>query len=800
MVVPALNLKDTDAEPGRLSTAALDFEDLGGRITGTGGSLHTQIRSGAKEFSDLIAEPIRDLAEKNRNSWQSAVQGATWGAAVTSAWSGNVTEFRERRKELLTRWSAGQVGDFGVTMDQAQPGMAEVKAAERFHKEVDAAAEAEHTAIMGEFRKIWQKLETDAGERTAELKSGPNKTTLATLMDTGALGWAGFNLWGAQSPTPLDGGDGTALAKKFLRYLKDGELPPGSTWADFNALMAHAAFLQKNGGKLTAGEREFLSEFYEYLNREGREDRTSQLFRHEFWNGEEGGELRALMGNGLLALSDEKIGGGIEYLPGEVRQTLENGEFEHDPLHKDGPWLGLVPLAGLVAAAGGVHAKVRLKGGKDFSALMTLRLTESVDGLGRGEDLELARQALSVVFRNDEAKGALLTGEYDDAARFGEHTPEAVMRNLFGADWGDDGKTAAGLIDWIPDGMDSKDDKFRDLATRSAFSVYTTITNPEPTIWKTSALEWATDGFGKVGSDPAAPMASRNPAVAGALGDMIGHDLDEVFAASAEGAKNGLKGGEITLDWDTRERLFQIAMADKSTADTLGKTIYAQVINEAGGVEKWSPGEAGGYGEKNGTLTRLLDEGLARLKADTGEGLNEAADAAKGAKDDQRIVRWGNMGAAVLKEAVLAVPGVDRGSDALKLGTKILFELAKTAPGAANTEGWWMQHESGTGISGEASAPGFSSFNGQVTRAAVDGGGVTVAGLGKSLDALDDKVRGGLEIGGLVGDDGKLREWKDIAPDQRRAATAVFTDVLTEAEREALNKYVFNITGERLWK
>ena len=369
MAIPTLTLKDTDAEPGRLWTASLDFEDLGGRITGTGDDLHGSIRSGAKEFSDLIAEPIRDLADKNKGSWEKAVKGATWGAAVTSAWSTNVTEFRERRRELETRWAVALGSDFGVTMDQTQPGMAEVKAAERFNKEVDAAAATEHAAIMADFAKIWRKLESDAGERTNELKAGPTKATLATLMDTGALGWAGYNLWREMSPTPLDGDDGRRLADRINAALKNGELPSAADMANFNALLAHAAYLQKNGGKLSAGEVAFLRTLYNGLDKKGPYKDLSNLVDPAWYNSpgldpEAVERFKAGIGNGLLALSDEDLGGGYDLLPGGIREILDDQEGDPDGFSA-GEWgLGLSGLAGVMAATGGKFAVERLKGGE----------------------------------------------------------------------------------------------------------------------------------------------------------------------------------------------------------------------------------------------------------------------------------------------------------------------------------------------------------------------------------------------------------------------------------------------------
>ncbi|GIG65905.1 TPR repeat region-containing protein [Phytomonospora endophytica] len=799
MAVSALILPDTDAEPGKLTTASGQFEDLGGRITGTGGSLHAEIRKGATTFSDLIADPIRDLAEKNKSSWQKAVQGSTWGAAVTAAWSENVTEFRTRRQEILDRWTAAAAADFGVTMDVTQPGMAEAKAAERFNAEVDEKGAAVKGELMREFQRVWNKLEEDAGERTTELKAGPTKATLATLVDTGALGWAGFNLWGAKSPTPLDGAAGKALADKINAALKRGEAPSAADMANFNALLAHAAYLQKNGGTLSAGERAFLSSLFSGLDRKDMNKNFSNLITPGWLDAIKdkaaADGLRAALGNGLLALSDERLGGGYDQLPEGVREILDAEQREG--MNK-GDWgLGLSGLAGLLAATGGKYAAVKLQGGAEFSALTTIRITQNLTDINIARDEKLALGALEAAFRNPRGAGDILTGKYDDITGYGKDTNEWMMRELWGRKWPDDGKTVAGLIDWIPGALDSKDPGLSELAAKSAFEVYTTTTNVEKTRWDESAFQWMTDGFGRVGSDPAAPLASRNPFVTGAIGDLIGHDLDDVFGDAKDGVETRLDGGKISLDWETRERLFEIAMADKGTADRLGKAIYADIIKEAGGIENWSPGEGQGFGSKNGTLANLLDAGLARLQADTGDGLNDATDAAKAAKDEQRVVRWANMGAAVLKEAVLAIPGVDKAGDMTKLGTKVFFELAKTAPGSAHTEGWWNLRETGTGISGEKAVPGFASLNGQVYRSVLEGSGAGYGDIEKHFNALDERLRGDLRMDDLIQRDGTLREWSEIDPERRRAASAIYYDTMTDRERAVVDQYLETFRGER---
>jgi hypothetical protein len=145
------------------------------------------------------------------------------------------------------------------------------------------------------------------------------------------------------------------------------------------------------------------------------------------------------------------------------------------------------------------------------------------------------------------------------------------------------------------------------------------------------------------------------------------------------------------------------------------------------------------------------------------------------------------------------IPGVDKGADALKLGTKIFFELAKTGPGAASAEGWWTVRESGTGIAGEASVPGYSSFNGQITRSVADGAGVGHDDLAKSIAGLDSRLRGDLTVDDLVNRDGTLRDWEDIPADKRRAASSAYLDTLPGDDREALSKYIEVLTGERNW-
>ncbi|GLZ76493.1 hypothetical protein Afil01_13000 [Actinorhabdospora filicis] len=700
--IPSFSIKDTDADAGAISGAADNFYDIAGRVTGQGSTVRDLINGGAREFSTIIAEPIKGQAQKNMMAWLAATQGSVYGAAVTAAWGKNVAEFKRRRDALLAAWSAATSSDFGLTMPRSVGGDGAARDWELYDQKLQTAADKKFGEVTAEATALWRWFESEAGARGRELKAGPTKETLKELAEAGTLGWAGFNLFGGMSPTPLTEAEAQKLAEQLAARIMGGvPLTPEDlqNLRNIQALVTHAQWLQGNGGQLSAGELKFLEKYYGTLGLIPTKVEDYLKNAGQFMKPEDRDLLRATLGGGLLALSSEDLGGGYDKLPAPLRDLINHSTpiVGNDP---GASWAPVAALAPLLLAGG-----KQIIGGKEFSGRMTFFVADQLHPL-KGKDLEAARQLLEVSLNNKWANGEILSGKFTD---FGDKDGrERVIREIFGKEWGDDGATAAKLVDWIPDAAGSKDQALKDLAGGASAGLWDTLTNTKPGAYKTSAFEWVTDGFGKAGKDPAAPLGVVNPIIAQKLGAAVVPYLTDTFTEDPEGLKNGYdpKSG-LHLDEDTRRRAFQIIMGDEKAADALGGTVFALAGDDLRNLTHWDGADGEHAGAKAGRLTGYLDSGLQGLINDREAGVEPPP--AASTKTDDRIVRWGNLAASITKEVVTSLPGFKTVSNVGQIFWKIGFEGAKNLPGTTNMEGWWSTVDmpgNGGHDSGEQGLPG----------------------------------------------------------------------------------------------
>src|SRR5699024_1561698 len=146
-------------------------------------------------------------------------------------------------------------------------------------------------------------------------------------------------------------------------------------------------------------------------------------------------------GGGLIALSDEKIGGGLSLLPESIVQTIQGRTLSADGLDitTDHVQFGqdLTNLADFLG-----NAPSELEGGRRFSQDLTLHMGMILeDGLGATapsfNDFLLnelgegnMETLLDVSTRNIEANHGILTGQYENGAvdRSEEHTSALQSR------------------------------------------------------------------------------------------------------------------------------------------------------------------------------------------------------------------------------------------------------------------------------------------------------------------------------------------------------------------------------------
>jgi hypothetical protein len=458
---------DTSANPAEINTSAQGLDRVASQLTGHGDDVNAALNNTATSFSEIVSDNIRKLATYNEGAWMAAVQGVISGAAITRHWAINVQDFKTARQNLINQWESAQSGGFGVaTPNQAQVAQqataadpnADVAAAQRTAtQQYDAHREQAGQAKAEELNRIFtgqvlEKLHADARDRSAELGREPTDADLQALAAAGALPWAAYVAFpGRDFPPPVSAEEGRRAAQILL--------DPNSSLADREwarrVLAAVNADAKKKlaagkGEHLTAGELAYLTALWAGLGPNLEKLGSNSGPQTDFKE----------LGNSLLALSNEKLGGGFNNLPPQVRDLLTQssikdttGEISYSgatthtlSIANEGQWSALTVLL----------QGTDIEGGKDFSVNLTHRVDEIIgaynqthpgnslynsSGLLNDKDhLSIGLQsALAASTRNHDADNVLLTG------------PEGpkILDHLINFPWNDKGTAASGFVDWI---------------------------------------------------------------------------------------------------------------------------------------------------------------------------------------------------------------------------------------------------------------------------------------------------------------------------------------------------------------
>ncbi|MCC3761606.1 hypothetical protein K3N28_00765 [Glycomyces sp. TRM65418] len=704
----------TTADEAALQEHARTLVAHSGRIIGQGTAVMEQMNTTAVDFSELVAEPLKRNGQESLAASEIAMQGAVWGSTVTERWATDVTTFKETIAALEAEWAAAVAADFGAGPDPAA---------------IAAAGQAKLAEMNARANEAYELLKANAATAGGMLTGGPTPANLQALAaGAGGASWLAFNVFGtAAGPPPVTGAEGAALADMILGHFANGTPLPPALFDVMRSLAQHAQNLQSGAlGALSADQLAYLEQFFRGLDRPWNANLpidTNMLYHLPEIIGNSGlsaGDQSLMLGavgGGLLALSDHRLGGGSNRLPGTV-QGLIGRYFGGGGTPAQDSANQLNALGAMLGATGhqGVGLE-RLQGGEELSAALTMSVADAnsipelvragapvdefllgLNGFEEGARTEL----LGVATRHTEVNGQLLTGRtvHPD---YGSDTPEFLVRSLFGHDWHDDGMAAAGLVNWISD--PNLPEQYRDLATESAYTLFTVSTNEDVNGRWGAATTYGvlTDGFGAIGPFEAAPVGVANPHIAQAMARTAVSYLD-YFDDSNTGGPNRLalsvdpRASDMYLNLQTRENFFELAMGDKGAADLLGTAAYARMIASAGEAHLWEGlPEAETHGANGGMLARLLDTGLTRMMEDA------TTDAEGVTAHNTQQAAWFRAGAAAVKELISELPVVRQLGDAGRIFMKELLEAPKWAPGAMQAEGWvW-----GSGRTPAIEDPGF---------------------------------------------------------------------------------------------
>ena len=587
---------------GQLDDACDDILDLVGRITGKSGDLESLFNDAAMKFSDLFAEQIRSTADENASAWQSSLTACHFAWGNLQDWKLRVKAYRARIDDINQEWSDALANNFGFgTIDPDDD------SAGRLRSEADDAKQAKYEELHAKAKKALTDLEDGGEDINGRLSEGPTAGNVRELIDAGIIGWAAFNSSRQLAYQPVGKDLGEEYAERLEPYW-NGEKEPDEEYyymmSIVSGVIAQANGLRRDGEGYRDHQVEFLESFFGKLD--GNISSTSRgLDDIESLSGEEKDEVRSILGGGILALSDEKIGGGYDRLPSEIQEIAEGyhdyptgGHPQNTPTdqrryeawEKDA--LELSRMLGSAPETNGVP----MVGGKTFSAHLTTTVGDAIGEIDQG-DLDPSEKSpngkhgvdgegvlqdlLGVSGRNEEANHMVLTGKTSYDGEYGsdgltdyEHPnvdDPATVANILAHDWPDGGKAAAGLIDWIPDAATDDDPDRRRMAAHSTLGLIDGTTGD---------MEY---GAIVTGNEDA---LGANPHVADSMADVFtgyiidfGRDQTEDGLAFETGREDVSLSGEhgeiLHVPMDQRIRFMELIATDQDAAVKMDAAVNA---------------------------------------------------------------------------------------------------------------------------------------------------------------------------------------------------------------------------------
>lgn len=620
----SLTLRTTDAIPALIRARTTDFEDLDARVLGDSENLQASLDSAAGEFTSILAWDISTLAAEDQQLWVDAAVALTYAADVSDMWADYVEEFRDGREELIAEWNTavtdceGRVpGDYSSShITLTFPERKGLWSDENKCRDLYDELVEKRTSIQGRFDTLWTTYQEHAGEIGDMLEEGATKVNVQKLIDGGQTTWAYYNLDPNHYSMLVDGRELTEEnAQEWAGDLAEywsGDKPIDDRYHELMIMLGmittNAMQAQQGGTGYREEEMDFLKTFYAELedgNHNGVIGIPEQMELGEFHQDDREHAL-GVLGDGLLALSDPRLGGGYYDLPESVQFAAEEGFLMASGGGASG--YGTGSLAELLR-----HASDDMEAGYGLSNTLTMSMgmfaaSGGVEGMDYSEDD--ITELLDVSTRNRDANHDLLTGEYvhplfadtekvDGETTYptleanGFDTPQGmidhVLEGLFTYDWNDDGESASALFDWIAEDTMNGTPEEQERAGHAAAGFIETVTRPE--------LFAALTGVESAGGGADIPMGEVNPDVALSMAEVFHAYVDD-FGVGTQGAEGAeflddagpnqftfAPDGNVLLLGDlNRVRFMELVMGDTEAASNMYASIEGRntiVLNDA---------------------------------------------------------------------------------------------------------------------------------------------------------------------------------------------------------------------------
>lgn len=423
---------------------------------------------------------------------------------------------------------------------------------------MEAAIAAETKSLKGEFAKVGapsaalNELAKVGAWLHGELPMLRRRQAAAALLASQRMQCVpGTNLISmSEDPAFASQQAGDLAAKQILAGL--GGKPPTR-----DASVAAAAAVRKvtgRGGKLSADDLAFLEALYGGLGR--------TVYQVPGQLGEDKA-AKAALADGLLMLSNEKLGGGFSKLPGEIRQDLRDTGWRHWNAPGDktaDPWRGsgFPELARFLLNR---DPKSKIGPGDEFatslgrSTVENLHLQQFLEDeydhvpLG-GTPQEMAQTPLLNTSEVQQLLGVVAFSHQVSATLMSDR--EAV-RVLIGHGWEDKGAAVAGLFEWAAKvALDPKSPEYvmAKQATADLINAVTVNdsdkTSPGHQMFKQS-VGWVKD----------------NPEIAQAFSKLVAANLSDFGDPEPAGASGPEDKFHLRISTDQRHRFAMLASTDQ---------------------------------------------------------------------------------------------------------------------------------------------------------------------------------------------------------------------------------------------
>nr|WP_218909219.1 hypothetical protein [Nocardiopsis sinuspersici] len=645
---------------------AADLEILNARVLGRADDLGGSFDSAAGEFTDVIAWNIRSLSEEDVQSWRDAAVSVTYAASVAQMWADVVKAFHEERDAQITTWESSRTEkenavpakyqDDHITSSHPQAdgflwtdlGAGDEQRCRTLYDELVAVQEG----LTTREQTNWQGLQDGAEEVRTMLEQGPTPENVRKLIDAGNANWAFLNLDPSRYSSLIEDGDLTSenaeeYAEELAAYWS-GEKPLDDRYHEIMLVLSMvgtgARQNQQNGTELSSEEIAFLEEFYAHLeetlpNTRGLPNQgvlsIPTLMENAEFSTEDRESVLGAIGDGLLALSDPRLGGGYDMLPESVRHGVEGVYLNHDdedkiiPLEIDA-WENWSTLSEMLS-----HTDGDLEGGYTLSTNLHLSsglYLEAWGDMGRegAPTQEEMGTLLSVASRNEDANYYMLTGDHlheDPGMEANDDYRERALQGVFTTEWNDDGHTARRLTDWLAEDIHSEDPEVRERAGDAFAGFMETLTDADMHEALVNTGVDVTEGDNEYSN---ASFTQFNGELADSLADIFdahiysfanGEVLDSNDVPNSGIGEFDPDKSFVNMGPDERAMYMQLLMGNDETAGRVVNSVDAyQQIESIAFLETGNEATtASGAGQLQGLLERALWLDSEDRHADLGE-------------------------------------------------------------------------------------------------------------------------------------------------------------------------------------